>query len=115
MKLTNHKSTKQAGEILGITPRRVRQLIHEGRIPAVRLGRDLFMRLPDILYFKLNDRDRRLRCCQSALECHKMFPVNNPNNWLLKDFCDDCMREVFEEDRRDGERDERGNRCQKLT
>ena len=44
-----------------------------------------------------------------CLECNKMFTVKNPNNWLLKDFCDDCMREVFEEDRRDGERDERGS------
>jgi len=61
MRLTNHKSTKEVGAILGVTARRVRQLIQEGRIPALILGRDYFIRLADVYNFKTNDRDRRTR------------------------------------------------------
>ena len=43
-----------------------------------------------------------------CLECHKMFKTES-TNWMLKDFCHDCLKKVFEEDRKDGERDERGN------
>ena len=36
-------TTKQAGEQLGITPDRVRQLILEGTINAEKIGRDNFI------------------------------------------------------------------------
>jgi len=36
-------TTTQAAEELGVTPSRVRQLILEGRLPAHKIGRDLFI------------------------------------------------------------------------
>ena len=33
-------STKEAAEILGVTPIRIRQLIHEGKLEAHLIGRD---------------------------------------------------------------------------
>jgi excisionase family DNA binding protein len=36
-------TTQQAAEKLGISDARVRQLILEGRLPAEKLGRDLFI------------------------------------------------------------------------
>ena len=56
MRITNYKSTAEAGAILNITPRRIRQLIHDGKLPATRLGRDFFIRLADIYEFKENRR-----------------------------------------------------------
>lgn len=42
-----------------------------------------------------------------CLECGKMFNCDYDGSWV-RDFCQDCLREVFEENKRDGERDERG-------
>jgi excisionase family DNA binding protein len=43
MKLTNLLTTAQAAEMLGVNPSRVRQLVLAGRLPAERVGRDLFL------------------------------------------------------------------------
>jgi excisionase family DNA binding protein len=41
-------TTQQAAEKLGISDARVRQLILEGRLPAEKLGRDLFIKESDL-------------------------------------------------------------------
>lgn len=41
-------TTKEAGEILGVNASRVRQLILAGRLPATKLGRDLFIKEKDL-------------------------------------------------------------------
>jgi len=41
-------TTKQVAELLGISPGRVRQLILEGRLPARKDGRDLYIRPADV-------------------------------------------------------------------
>lgn len=45
-------TTTQAAELLGVTPSRVRQLILAGRLPAQKIGRDLFIKEQDIIIFK---------------------------------------------------------------
>ena len=39
----NKITTTQAAAILGVTPSRVRQFILQGRLPATKVGRDLFL------------------------------------------------------------------------
>lgn len=41
-------TTEQAGEILGVNASRVRQFILEGRLPAIKLGRDNLIREEDL-------------------------------------------------------------------
>lgn len=41
-------TTQQAAERLGVTAGRIRQLIVEGRLPAVKLGRDNFIKASDL-------------------------------------------------------------------
>lgn len=41
-------STAEAGRRLGLSPRRVRALITEGRLPARRIGRDYLIRAADL-------------------------------------------------------------------
>ena len=48
-------TTQQAGEILGVNASRVRQFILEGRLPAIKLGRDNLIREEDLNLV----RDRR--------------------------------------------------------
>jgi len=45
-----------------------------------------------------------LVCC----ECGRMFDQQDHSTWK-RNFCPDCLKQIHEEDRRDGERDERGN------
>ena len=42
-------TTQQAGEILGVNASRVRQFILEGRLPAIKLGRDNLIREEDLI------------------------------------------------------------------
>ena len=42
-------TTQQAGEILGVNASRVRQFILEGRLPAIKLGRDNLIREEDLV------------------------------------------------------------------
>jgi len=44
--------TALVGEKLGITPGRVRALIHAGRLPATKLGRDYFVDPKDLMKVK---------------------------------------------------------------
>lgn len=44
----DYLTTTQAGEHLGISRRRVLQLIHNGRLPAVRVGTDFFIKPNDL-------------------------------------------------------------------
>lgn len=51
-------TTAQAAEILGVSAARVRQLIGEGRLEAVKLGRDLFVKKEDVIHFAAEPRVR---------------------------------------------------------
>lgn len=42
-------TTKEAAEILGISPSRIRQFILEKRLPATKHGRDLFILKKDLV------------------------------------------------------------------
>ena len=44
----DHLTTQQASEVLGVTPQRVLALIHSGRLPAVKLGRDWLIAMQDL-------------------------------------------------------------------
>jgi len=50
----NYLTTKQAAKELGITAGRVRQLILAGRLPAIKVGRDLLINPADL--DKVRDR-----------------------------------------------------------
>ncbi len=52
--MENLLTTKQAAEKLNVNPSRVRQLILAGRLPARKLGRDLFVNERDL--DKVKDR-----------------------------------------------------------
>lgn len=41
-------TTQQAAEKLGVTAGRVRQMIVDGQLPAVKMGRDNFIRTSDL-------------------------------------------------------------------
>lgn len=44
-------TTKRAGEILGISVRRVNKLINDDRLPAQKTGRDWLLVLDDVIAF----------------------------------------------------------------
>lgn len=46
--MENVLTTKQASEILKISPLRVRQLIRKGRLPAIKFGRDWIISKDDL-------------------------------------------------------------------
>ena len=46
--MENVLTTKQASEILEISPLRVRQLIRKGRLPAIKFGRDWIISKDDL-------------------------------------------------------------------
>jgi excisionase family DNA binding protein len=48
----DHLTTQQASEVLGVTPQRVLALIHSGRLPAVKLGRDWLLAMQDLEKFE---------------------------------------------------------------
>lgn len=48
----DHLTTQQASEVLGVTPQRVLALIHSGRLPAVKLGRDWLIAMRDLEKFE---------------------------------------------------------------
>ena len=48
----NLLTTKEVAERLGVTPKRVNQLISEGRLPARRIGRDYFIQERDLRLVK---------------------------------------------------------------
>lgn len=43
MEETDYLTTKQAAEKLGVSVGRVQQLVAEGRLPSVKIGRDRFI------------------------------------------------------------------------
>lgn len=49
-------TVREAAEILGVIPRRVRQFIEEDRIPADKLGHQWFLRREDVLVFASKER-----------------------------------------------------------
>jgi excisionase family DNA binding protein len=51
-------TTKRAAEILSITPRRVLQLIHDGRLPAEKHGRDWSIKPEDLEFVKVRKPGR---------------------------------------------------------
>ena len=51
-------TTLQAAESLDLHRTRIWQLIKSGRLPAVQLGRDWFVKEQDLLKFKSLDRPR---------------------------------------------------------
>lgn len=48
----DHLTTQQASQVLGVTPQRVLALIHSGRLPAVKLGRDWLIAVQDLQKFE---------------------------------------------------------------
>ena len=48
----NFLTTTQAARILGVSPSRVRQLILANRLPATKIGRDLFVKEHDLVLVK---------------------------------------------------------------
>ncbi|WP_189358550.1 helix-turn-helix domain-containing protein [Undibacterium squillarum] len=44
-------TTSQAAEFLGVTPSRIRQLILENRLPAMKVGRDQLIKKCDLELF----------------------------------------------------------------
>jgi excisionase family DNA binding protein len=53
---TNLITTKEAAKIIGVTPRQVRRMIHQGRIEGKKIGRDLFvLSVSDKLKRRRND------------------------------------------------------------
>jgi len=44
-------TTSQAAEFLGVTPSRIRQLILENRLPAMKVGRDRLIKKNDLALF----------------------------------------------------------------
>ena len=51
-------TTAQAAEYLGVTPSRVRQLILENRLPAIKVGRDQLIKRNDLEKFATIPRPR---------------------------------------------------------
>lgn len=45
-------TTRQAGEVLGVTPQRVIALIRDGRLPASKVGRDWLIAMSDVEKFE---------------------------------------------------------------
>lgn len=54
-------TTDDVAKKLGVTTRQVRRLIEVGRLPAVRLGRDLFVKPEDLAAFKPRKRGRQAK------------------------------------------------------
>ena len=52
--MENLLTTQKAGELLGVNPSRVRQFILEGRLPAIKIGRDWIISKDDLN--KVKDR-----------------------------------------------------------
>jgi excisionase family DNA binding protein len=48
----DHLTTQQASEILGVTPQRVLALIKNGRLPAIKFGRDWLIAMKDLEGFE---------------------------------------------------------------
>lgn len=48
----DYLNTQQAGEILGVTSQRILALIHAGRLPAKKVGRDWLIARNDLDGFK---------------------------------------------------------------
>jgi excisionase family DNA binding protein len=49
-------TTKEAAQILGVTPARIRQLIKAGRLIAEKRGRDHLIEEPEVQRFKRQGR-----------------------------------------------------------
>ena len=45
-------TTQQASEILGVTPQRILALIKNGRLPAIKFGRDWLIAMQDLEKFE---------------------------------------------------------------
>lgn len=48
----DHVTTQQAGEILGVTAQRVLALIRDGRLSAIKVGRDWLIAMHDLEKFE---------------------------------------------------------------
>ena len=48
----DHLTTQQAGKLLGVTSQRVLALIREGRLPAIKAGRDWLIARQDLEKFE---------------------------------------------------------------
>lgn len=51
-------TTRQAAQVLGVTPSRVRQFIMEGRLEAQKFGRDLLISPVNLEVFAVQARER---------------------------------------------------------
>ena len=58
-------TTKDVAQLLGVSASRVRQLILEGRIPSVKMGRDLWVKRNDLAQFSVIPRKRTGRPSKS--------------------------------------------------
>ena len=55
----NMLTTSAAAKRLGVNASRVRQFVLQGRIKAIKVGRDLFIATEELDRFEVEDRDRR--------------------------------------------------------
>jgi excisionase family DNA binding protein len=67
-------TTHQAAERLGVTAGRIRQLIVEGRLPAVKMGRDNFIKASDLRLVENRKVGR-----PTKLEAAKKADAKKPN------------------------------------
>lgn len=61
----NLLTTKDAAQLLGVSASRVRQLILEGRIPSIKMGRDLLVKRDALEQFSGLPRKRTGRPIKS--------------------------------------------------
>jgi excisionase family DNA binding protein len=52
----SHYTTEQAAKLLEISPSRIRQFVLAGRLPATKIGRDLFIKEQDLKKFQKINR-----------------------------------------------------------
>ncbi len=81
--MSNDFTTKAAAAFLGVTPSRVRKLIKEGRIPAVKRGRDFSITTSALEQFALFGRRKVGRpasnaCASEMVSERKVADLTNP-------------------------------------